>query len=130
MQNKEPIFGLTPFIGAVNMPMVNTNRDGTGNIYTVVTAGAEGSRITQIVLKTWQTIGAGIVRLYISDGSTSRLWREFLVAAVTPSATVKTWEQIISLTKENALILKAGELLTASRDVNENVNVIAFGFHY
>lgn len=69
----------------------NTNRDGTGTIGTVLTAGSNGTKITEVVATATGTTTAGMIRLYLHDGTNTRLFDEFAVAAVTPSASVPVW---------------------------------------
>ena len=49
----------------------NTNRNGTGTIGTVFTGAAGGSRIDDITITATGTTTAGVVRLFINDGTTS-----------------------------------------------------------
>lgn len=128
--NTKPIFVLTPHIGAVSISTANTNRDGTGTIGTCFTAGANGSRINRVTVKSNETPGAGMVRLYLHDGSSYYLWKESKVTAITPSATVKTFEEIIPLQGENALVLPSGWSLRASTHLADTFLVIAEGGDY
>lgn len=116
----------------VNITTANTNRDGTGTIGTVFTAGASGSRIDRIVIKATSTTTAGMVRLFTHDGSSYFLWREVAISAITPSATVAAFESAMSA--NNAadigflpLILPTGHSLRASTHNAESFNVIATG---
>lgn len=75
----------------------NTNRDGTGSPTLVYTAraaggttGGKGASIDTLTVWATGTTTAGVIRLYVDNG-TSRLIREILVTAITPSATVKAW---------------------------------------
>jgi hypothetical protein len=125
--NTTPIFTLTANVGCVAISTANTNRDGTGTIGTVLTAGSYGTRITRITIQATVTTTAGMVRLYIYTGSTYYLWREQPIAAVTPSATVKAENYTINLLGEEALVLPSGYSLRASTEKAENFNIIAEG---
>lgn len=70
----------------------NTNRDGTGTLSTILTAGASGTRVERIKWKATGTTTAGMIRLYAYDGSNARLIEEIPVTAITPSGTVEAWE--------------------------------------
>lgn len=100
----------------------NTNRNGTGTIGTVFTGGSSGSRIDDISIVATGTTTAGVVRLFINDGTTSYLWQEILVTAITPSTTV----QVFSFTLLNqALILASSSWsLRASTNNAETFNVL------
>lgn len=129
-QNRTPIFVETPKIGTAQISTANTNRDGTGTVGTVLTAGSNGSRIHRIRVKAGGTTTAGMVRLFIHDGSAYRLWHEIPVTAITPSATVETFEDELYLPGESALALPSGYSLRASTHNAETFNVIAEGGDY
>lgn len=99
----------------------NTNRDGTGTIVDVLTAPTNGTRIDDISIVATGTTTAGVVRLFISDGTNTRLWKELLVSAVTPSTTVPVWSMTLS---NQALLLESGWKLRASTHNAETFNVI------
>ncbi len=127
-----PQYAATPKVGLANISTANTNRDGTGTIGTVLSAGASGTRIDRIVVIATSTTTAGMVRLFIHDGSAYKLWREVPVSAVTPSASVATFYAAMS--SNNAqdigflpLTLPTGYSLRASTHNAESFNVIAIG---
>lgn len=91
-----PAFASTPRTAVAQISSANTNRDGTGTIGTVFTAAAAGSRIDDITITATGTTTAGVVRLFLHDGSNARLWKEILVTAVTPSTTVASWTAELS----------------------------------
>jgi hypothetical protein len=99
----------------------NTNRNGTGTIATVFTGATNGSRIDDISIVATGTTTAGVVRLFISDGSNVRLWQEILVSAITPSTTVQVWSYTLL---NQALLLENGWSLQASTNNAETFNVI------
>lgn len=101
--------------------VANTNRDGTGTIATIFTAGSSGSRIDDIVIVATGTTTAGMVRLFLHDGTNARLWQEVPVSAVTPSGTVPAWTSALL---NQALILANGWSLRASTNNAETFNVI------
>ena len=76
----------------------NTSRDGTGTLVTVSTGTASGDRIEDIELCAAGTTTDGVVRLFIFDGTDTRLVKEILVSATTPSTTLPVWSyKLISL---------------------------------
>lgn len=87
-----PNFASTPRANQSQISTANTARDGSGTLVDIVVAGASGTRIDQIKIKATGTTTAGMIRLFISDGTTNRLWKEIAVAAITPSGTVQSWE--------------------------------------
>ena len=85
-------YAATPKCGIGQVSVTNTNRDGTGTIETVFSAGTSGSRIDAIDLKAVGTTTAGMIRLFIHDGVNARLLTEVPVTALTPSGTLPSWE--------------------------------------
>jgi len=119
-----PVFANTPVIGSAAISTANTNRDGTGTIGSVLTGSANGTKVNEIRIKATGTTTAGMVRLYIYNGTTNFLFLEQAIAAVTPSASVKTEEY--TLTFDN-LVLPATYQLRASTHNAEGFNVLAIG---
>jgi len=99
----------------------NTNRNGTGTIATVFTGATNGSRIDDISIVATGTTTAGVVRLFISDGTNIRLWQEILVSAITPSTTVQVWSYTLL---NQALLLENGWSLQASTNNAETFNIL------
>ena len=99
----------------------NTNRNGTGTIVSVFTAGSSGSRIDDIYIVATGTVTAGVVRLFISDGTNIRLWQEILVTATTPSTTVAVWSYTLL---NQALVIPSGYSLQAATNNAETFNVL------
>jgi hypothetical protein len=98
----------------------NTNRNGTGTIVTVFTAGSNGSRIDDIYITATGTTTAGVVRLFLNDGTNTYLFEEILVTAITPSTTVQVF-QFVQLNL--GLILANGWSLRASTNNAETFNI-------
>jgi hypothetical protein len=124
--NVSPIFTLTPQIGRARISTANTNRDGTGTLGDVITGGANGTRVGRIVITATSTTTAGMVRLYIYDGTNTRLWKEVPVSAITPSATVQAFTATIaSPDSDPLLVLPVNYVLRASTHNAETFDVIA-----
>jgi len=98
----------------------NTNRNGTGTIVTVFTAGSSGSRIDDIYITATGTTTAGVVRLFLNDGTNTYLFEEILVTAITPSTTVAVFQ---SVQLNLGLILANGWSLRASTNNAETFNI-------
>lgn len=123
-------FASTPRCNVAQLGVANTNRDGTGTINTVFTAAVTGSRIDTIMLKATGTTTAGMIRLYVHDGTNARLLTEVPVLAVTPSSTSPAWEAQIttgSLNQVVPIILPNGNSLRASTEVANTINIVAIG---
>lgn len=120
-----PAFAVTPIIGMAQVSTANTNRDGTTGTYvTLVTAGASGTRIAEIVTQGSVTTTAGMVRLFLTDGTTTRMFDEISIGAATVSGTVKG--NRVSTTYNN-LVIPSGWSIKASTHNAEAINVWALG---
>lgn len=102
------------------LSVANTNRNGTGTIVSVITGAASGTRVDDIWVVANATTTAGVIRLFISDGTNIRLWQEILVSAVTPSTTVGVWSASLL---NQGLLLKSGWSLQASTNNAETFSV-------
>lgn len=127
-----PIFVQSAAYGVANISTANTNRDGTGTIGSVLTAGANGTLIDRIEICATGNTTAGVVRIFVTldSGPTSRLFKEVLVGAISVSASVSAFMRKLSFTMpDNALYLPSGYSLRASTHNAETFNVHAFGGH-
>lgn len=125
-----PQYAATPKVGAQAIATANANRDGTGTVGVIFSAGTSGSRIDKIIIKATVTTTDGMIRLFIHDGTNFRLFDEIVVPAITVSATVPAFQTVIAenqFTFELPLILPNGYSLRASTEKAENFNVIAIG---
>lgn len=125
-----PAYAATPRVGVTTISTANTNRDGTGTIGTVLTAGASGSRVDRVVVTATGTVTAGMVRMFLHDGATAKLYCEVSVLATTPSASVKAFiDTLEAVTTPDLfpLILPNGWSLRASTHNAESFNVTAIG---
>ena len=123
-------YAATPKLGIGQVSVANTNRDGTGTIATIFSAGANGSRIDAIDIKAVGTTTAGMIRLFIHDGANARLLTEVPVVAVAPSGALPAWEAQLntnSMSQILPLVLPTGYSLRAATNNAETFNVIALG---
>ncbi len=98
----------------------NANRDGTGTLGLVIAAGTQGTRVDSINVQALATTTAGMVRLFLYNGSSYFPLREIPVSAKTPSATDTAFSvSLVSL----ALLLQAGWSLYASTQNAESFAV-------
>lgn len=129
-----PQYANSPRISIGQLSVANTARDGTGTLATVFTAGTNGSRIDTIEVQATATTTAGMIRLFIHDGTSARLFAELPVLPITPSATVTAWSGTFSSQVGNLagatvlpIHLPAGYSLRASTNNAEAFNALAFG---
>jgi hypothetical protein len=121
--NTSPIFTLTPNALPAQISTANTNRDGTGTLVDIVTAGANGTRVESLKAVATGTTTAGVIRYYITDaaGANPKLFEERLVIAITPSTTVRVFEDLWVL--EKPIILASGQKIKASTHNAETFNI-------
>lgn len=122
----DPVFASTPVLGAALLGTAETNLRVPTQSSVVLTAGADGTKIEEIVVQASQTTlvattVAGQVYLFLFDGTTYTLFDTVLVTAVTASTTVAGFR--LSRIYPN-LILKSGWSLRASQSVAGNANVL------
>lgn len=124
--NRIPIYHDNKNVAAVAISTANTGRDGTGTLGTVMTAGANGSAITRVDVVAPGTTTAGMVRLFLDNGSAKFLIKEIAITAITPSASLPGFAD--SWTPGgDGLCLPTGWSLKASTHNAESFNVAA---HY
>lgn len=137
-----PAFASEVATAMAQVSAANTNRDGTGTIATILSAPAvRGTAATATTPPTPDyspgtlvvnrvrvvavgTTTAGMVRLYLHDGTNFRLLDEIPVTAITPSGTVAAFQAEKSYSD---LIIPTGWSLRASTHNAETFNVFAFG---
>lgn len=123
-------YASVPKVGVGQISTANTARDGTGTIGTVFTAGTNGSRIDMIDVQATVTTTAGMVRLFVHNGTNAFLLGEVPVLANTPSATNPAFSALLNTNTMSQLlpiVLPTGWSLRASTNNAEAFNVIAFG---
>jgi len=133
--NTLPIFTLVPDIGFGRMVAANTGSDGSGTLYTVFTAGVNGSRVDSITFTnsqaTYAASSAMVARVFVTDitGSNPRLLSEIALPAATRTAAVVGQTQVI--TYLNGLILPSGSLVRTCQSVyagvQDQVDVVVRG---
>lgn len=116
----DPSFASVVKLGAALLGAVETNLQVPTTTSTVVTAGASGTKIEEVVVKATNTTLvattiAGLVYLFLHDGSTYHLYDDLPVSAVTSSATVASFRY--SRTYSN-LWIPSGWSLRASQSAN------------
>lgn len=123
-----PQFASTPRTAVAQVTAANTGRDGTGTIVSVITGGTNGTRIDSVQIVAAGTTTAGMVRLYLHDGTNTRVIDEIPVTAITPSATVQTFLTTRQYSLTQPVILPSSSWsLRASTHNAETFNVFAIG---
>ena len=79
-------YAATPATAMVQIATANTNRDGTGTLGTLITAPAAGTRVDDIQITAAGTTTAGVVRMFLYDGTNTRLIMEVGLRSAAPSS--------------------------------------------
>lgn len=129
-----PIFAATPRQGFAELATADTSYTAPTTTVTVLTAGSGGSRVERVRIVATGTTAAGVVNLFIWNGSSSpsiqanlRLVRSLTATIVTPSATVQPlWADGGGvITFEGGLLLPTSHALIASTTVTQTFDVTA-----
>ncbi len=107
----------------------NTNLDGTGTIASILTAASSGTEIESITIKGIVNTTAGMVRLFLYDGTNTKLLMEVPVEATTKSATAHAFSKRITFGGKG-FALKSTWLLKASTEKGETFNITAEGLDW
>jgi hypothetical protein len=129
--NTDPIFIIAPQIWQGQVSAANTARDGTGTVVTIATGNTNGSRLDRVLVTATGTTTAGVVRLFLYNGTNTRLIKELLI----PARTAGTGTDVYSVEYVRVDNLPIAELpaaweLRASTHNAEAFNIHAFGGDY
>jgi len=124
-------YASTPKVGSANLTTADTSLTAPTTVSTILTAGASGTRIDYIEVQGVATTAAGLINLFIYDGTNYILWQQVPVNVVTSSTTAPAFSAVLS-SNSNAnvmpLTLPTGYSLRATASVAQTgVRVIAYG---
>lgn len=127
--NTNPKFIELGTIGMAQVSVANSNRDGTGTLVTLITGAANGTLIDLIRVRATGATTSGMIRLFLDDGTNTRLFQEITVNAVTPSGTTPAFNAEWTPTT-TPFILPANWTIKASTEKAETFNLFAVGGNY
>lgn len=119
-------YAATPRTGVKTISTANMARDGTGAMETVLLAPSTGARIDAVCIQAVDTTTAGMVRLFVHDGTSAFLLTEVPVQAGTPGPASPAWSVQVG-TQNNLnfpLVLGSGCSLRASTNNAETFNIV------
>ena len=124
-------YASTPKFGSATLTTADTSLTAPTTVGTIVTAGSSGTRIDYIDIQGVATTIAGLVNLFIYDGTNYILWNQVPVIAVTSSTTAPAFAAYLS-SNGNAnimpLTLPTGYSLRAATSVSQTgIRVTAYG---
>lgn len=114
-----PAFAATPAVGSGIVPAtLDTSLTAPANATTILTGIAAGTKIEEIVVEGLLTTVAGVLNVFLHDGTTYHLYDQFLITAVTSSTTAKAYRA--SRQYPNLVLLNAAWTLRVSQTVAGN----------
>jgi len=124
-------YASTPRFGSATLTTADTSLTAPTTVGTIVTAGSSGTRIDYIEIQGVATTSAGLINLFVYDGTNYILWQQVPVIAITSSTTVPAFTAALS-SNGNAnimpLTLPTGYSLRAAASVAQTgVRVTAYG---
>jgi hypothetical protein len=122
--SQNPVFAAALNCGAVSISTANVARDGTGTMGTLITAGANGTLVQTLRVLAVGTTTAGMVRVFVHNGTSAFLYEEIPVTAITPSGTVQAFAaDSAKITPATPLLLPSGWSLRVSTNNAETFHV-------
>jgi len=129
--NTSPIFALIPETKIVTVTSATTDRTGATTTNLALTAGSDGTKITQIGAKVAGTNTSCLVLIFITDtsGANPKLFDEFLLAPITASTTLASTRLVLPYSD---LQLKSGQKILVGITVATaaGVNIFAIKGDY
>ena len=127
-------YASTPKIGSALLTTADTSLTAPTTVGTVFTAGASGSRIDYIDIQGVATTVAGLINLFIFDGTNYFLYTQVPVIAITSSTTAVAFSSTLSSNSHSNIMpinLPTGYSLRATASVAQTgVRVTASGGDY
>lgn len=122
---QDPTFASAPRVGANVITAVETSLTIPTQSVAIISAGASGSLLAEVVVHAvttslTPTTVAGLVYLFLFDGSTYNLFDTLAVTAVTASATVAPFRTSKLYTES----MQTGWSLRASQSIAGNSNLL------
>jgi len=127
-------YASTPVFGSATLTTADTSLTAPATVGTILTAGASGTRIDYIDIQGVATTVAGLINLFVFDGTNYILWQQLPVQAVTSSTTAPAFALALSSNGNSnimPLTLPTGHSLRAAASVAQTgVRVSAYGGNF
>jgi len=127
-------YASTPVFGSATLTTADTSLTAPATVGTILTAGASGTRIDYIEIQGVATTVAGLINLFVFDGTNYILWQQLPVQAVTSSTTAPAFALALSSNGNSnimPLTLPTGHSLRAAASVAQTgVRVSAYGGNF
>lgn len=124
-------FAAIPIFGSQILTTADTSLTAPTTFGTIITAGANGTRIDYIEVQGVATTTTTLINLFVFNGTTNTLWQQIPVLAMTSGTTAPAFSATIS-SNGNAnimpLSLPTGHTLRATTSIAQTgVRVTAYG---
>jgi hypothetical protein len=133
--NTSPVFPLTPIVGIATLTAATAitsraNITGTTGLVQLTATSTNGTKVDAITVTAKGTTVANIIDIWMYNGTTSYLYAEIPVTAITPNTTTLAFTSTVTF---NNLVLPPTYQLYISEQVgttSADFNVMAFGGQY
>jgi hypothetical protein len=89
-----PVYASTPKVGSAAAPGFDTSLTAPSTTATILTGGSSGSKVEEIIVQGTGTTAAGVLNIWLHDGSNYSLIDQVLLTAVTSSTTAVAFRQV------------------------------------
>lgn len=118
-----PKFASTPRVGSgLVSATLDTSLTAPSNVTTLLTGVAAGTKVEEIVVQGVGTTVAGVLNVFLYDGSTYHLIDQFSISAVTSSATAVAYRSVRQYT--NLLLADNTWSLRVAQTVSGNQSML------
>jgi len=132
--NTTPIFTNVPVVGGGTVSTADTGYGGQGgtaptNLKTLLTGGTNGTKINELRIAPLGTVVAGMVNIFVYDGTTYWLIDQY---AITAQSVSQSAPQYIQKKNYSDLVLPSSYTLVAATTVTQSsgISVTAFGGNF
>lgn len=120
-----PSFAASPRLESVSIGTADSSFTAPTNFGSLITGVAAGTKINEIVAKCAATSVAGLVRVFLFDGTNHRLFDEITIAAATGSNTVQ--QTRVSVQYTNLVLPSASWSIRVTTTISQAIHVTAMG---
>lgn len=114
----------------VTFNTANTNLDGTGTIASIITGVANGTRVTKVWFQAIVSTTAGLLRIFLYDGTNHRMIDQIPVPVITLSTVYVKPFHYEWIPAGGVLLPSTSHILKVATYVGESFNAVAEGWDF